>query len=444
MHKLYSLLLALVISVSMSFNFSLFAFASTADGLGKNGDEAKAYFGIQTVLYTQGTVDSKELKAVIEQAAIDATSKSPIMVYVNKGTINIKSAVVIPENVILVSEDSVVYKRTGDDYMIKLKGAIFGGTFDGNSRGKNIIQMVSTKATAKDKNMTVMNTVIKNSPVTGVQINGDNYKYGKVIRNKITNCKLNGISVYRGGQYEVIKDNKILKIGSGSHGSGIDICSSNVGVISNNKIDTVVGHGISTDPVSDSGRIRLGCKINKISDNIIKNTKHQGVYVEKNCKVSVMNNNKISNIKGCALTVDKNAKVYSLSGNSFAKSKHSNITLNGKGSYIKIVKNNTVKNGYAAGIALSSNAKMDITGNGNAITGNKLNGIQMAKKSVLKIKGKTIITKNRWGINMAKKAKAIIKKCTIKKNRAGAVYYIKGAVFKKSKCKIKGKVYKAK
>ena len=465
MKKISAILLSFILATTMLFAVPVFAEDGTGSPdqdptaadttyepqLGTNGKAALAYFGVDkhNVFEVSSTAGSNDIRTLITAVKTDATSSSPVMIYVKSGTHTLTYSLGIPENVIFVAENGVVFKRAFSDKMVKLKGSLYGGTWDGGNIAQNIIQMVNTNTTGK--NMTVMKAVIRNTKMDGVHINDRPVKHGKVLNNTITNCKHNGVSVYNGGQFDTISGNTITNIGKTStkNGSAIDICSSNAATISNNKISNVVGHGISTDPVSSNGR--YGCKITTISGNTIKNVKHQGVYIENRCSVTKFYNNKISNVQGCCLTVDKNAKVYAMSGNRLSgkgslskKGKHSIVTLNGKGAYIKIGKNNKIYNGYAAGIALSKKAKVDITGNGNQITHCKKNGIQLAAGSKLKITGKTKITNNRWGINTSGKASISIKKTTIKSNKKGAIYYLRGTKLKRSGCSIKGQVYKAK
>lgn len=461
MKKITSILLALIVAAAM-MSAPVFAVdAGTQDGastaaLGTNGNAAKAYFGAteQIVLET-ATADTIQ-ESLYFARDMTAQTKKPVIVNVKSGTISLPGALSVPYNVVLASESGVVYNMTGSDRMVLLNGSVYGGKFDGKGKAKNIIQMYRTNTAASDKNLTVMKTTLTNSEtypkIAAVQIdaNGAKIVNGKVIDNTIFKC-YNGISVYDGGSYSVISGNKIYSIGNKSRkgGSAIDICSSNVTKISGNSISDVFGHGISTDPTSDSGKYRYGCKIGEISGNTIKKINTQGIYIENKCSVTRIKNNTISNVKGCCLTVDKNAKVYAFAGNKLAggtlakKGKHSLVTIGGKKSYVKMGKNNKISGGSAAGIYVGKSARLEIVGKGNVITGNKLNGIQMAKGSVLKITGKTSITKNRWGINMDKGAKATIKYVTFKGNKKGAVYYLKGAKFKKSKCKVKGKIYKA-
>ena len=133
-----------------------------------------------------------------------------------------------------------------------------------------------------------------------------------------------------------------------------------------------------------------------------------------------------------------------MNGNTFTSAKHALVMVSAKKSVLNVGSNNIFKNGKAAGIAIGKKGRVTIKGSNNLITRNKKNGIQIDKYGVLVITGKTTITKNRWGINMMKKGRATIKNCIIKSNKKGAVYYIKGAKFKKSKCKVKGKIYKQK
>lgn len=460
MKRLTTLLLAVMVASSMLFAAPVFADTSVGE-LGPNGKAAKTYFGADeynNLILDKATPDDIQDYLYSARDITEDTGK-PVIVNVKAGTFELDSALSIPHNVVLVSESGVVYNRTSSDKMVKLAGSVYGGKFDGKNRQNNIIQLVSTTATASDKNMTVMKTTLCNTKLSkhaAVQIdaNGKAVRHGKVIDNTIDNC-YNGVSVYDGGSYDIIKGNKFTNIGIKSYkgGSAIDICSSNAGKIQNNTIKTVVGHGISTDPTSDKGRYKNGCNITEISGNTISAVNTQGIYIENKCKVTRLNNNKISNIKGCCIKVDKNASISSMSGNKLSggtlakKGKHSFISISdkkgGKRSYVKFGKNNTIKGAYAAGIYIGKNAKLVISGNGNVITKNKKNGIQMDSGSILKITGKTTITYNRWGINMYKKANANIKKVTFKGNKKGAVYYLKGAKFKKSKCKVKGKIYKA-
>lgn len=461
MNKISSFVLVLTVAMTMMFAAPVSAEDSAgtaASELGANGKAAKAYFGVGD--YNNLSLD-KATPDIIHDALdsageITADTGEPVIVDVKPaGTYDLSSALNVPENVILVSESGVVYNRTGSDKMVKLKGSVYGGKFDGKNKENNIIQLISTTATASDKNMTVMKTTLCNTKLSkhaAVQIdaNGKAIRHGKVIDNKISNC-YNGVSVYDGGSYDIIKGNKFTNIGIKSYkgGSAIDVCSSNVGKIQNNTIKTVVGHGISTDPVSDKGRFRNGCTIKEISNNTISTINSHGIYVENKCSVTKIDNNNISNVKGCCIAVDKNARINGMSGNKLSggtlakKGKHSLMSLGGKKSYVKVIKNNKFYGCSAAGIALGKKAKLDIAGKGNVITRNKLNGIQMDKGSVLKITGKTTITKNRWGINMCKGAKANIKYVTFKGNKKGAVYYMRGAKFKKSRCSVKGKIYKA-
>lgn len=466
MKKISSLVLALTVAMTMLFTVPVFA--DTNDGandpttgsnptseLGVNGRAAKAYFGADeynNLPLEKATPDMIQ-DALYSARDITADTGKPVIVDVKAaGIYYLSSALSVPKNVILVSESGVIYKRSGSDRMVLLKGSVYGGTFDGNNANNNIIQMTCDSVGAADKNMTVMKATLKNSKLTAVQIdaNGKSIKHGKVIDNNISNC-YNGVSVYDGGSYDLISGNTISTIGSAAKkgGSAIDVCSSNVSKISNNKISNVIGHGISTDPTSDHNAYRYGCKIGEISGNTIKTIKTQGIYIENKCSVTKISNNKISNVKGCCITVDKNARINGMAGNTLSggslakKGKHSLMTLGGKKSYVKVGKNNKFTGSYAAGIYVGKKAKLVITGKGNVITKNKMNGIQMDKGSVLKITGKTSITKNRWGINMAKGANANIKNVKFKGNKKGAVYYIKGAKFKKSKCSVKGKIYKA-
>ena len=465
MKKISSFVMALTVAVTMLFAVPVSA--DTNDGttdpttgpyptieLGANGKAAKAYFGAdeynKVVLDKATNDDIQDALYMARDMAEDL--QKPIIVNVKAGTFYLDSALSIPHNVVLVSESGVVYYNDCSGEMIKLRGAVYGGTFDGKMNRYNIIKMDSTKSTASDKNMLVTKATLKNTYYTAVIINGA-YKHGKVINNTITNCQLNGVCAYRGGQYDLIEGNKITKIGHKKRpgdkkagGSGIDLCSSDAKLIKNNTINDVYGHGISTDP----SMLNRGCFITEITGNTISKIKTQGIYVENKCQITKLKNNKISNVKGCCITVDKNARINGMSGNtlsggSLAKvGKHSLMTLGGKKSSVKVAKNNKFTGSSAAGIYIGKKAKLVITGKGNVITKNKMNGIQMDKGSVLKITGKTSITKNRWGINMAKGANANIKYVTFKGNKKGAVYYIKGAKFKKSKCKVKGKIYKAK
>lgn len=457
--KLSSLFLMFTVAFTMLCAVPVFADdGAAAPALGTNGNAAKSYFGVtEQPIVLEQTTPGKIQSKLDEAQKTAASTGTPVIVNVKEGTYSLSQALEVPKNVILVSESGVVYNRTGSDRMVKLEGSVYGGKFDGRNKANNIIQMflVSGSSAACGKNLTVMKTTLlntKSSKHAGVQIdaNGKAIRYGKVIDNTISNC-YNGVSVYDGGSYEIIKGNRFSNIGIKSYkgGSAIDICSSNVGTISNNTISNVVGHGISTDPTSDHNRYQNGCKIGEISGNTIKSVNTQGIYIENRCSAAKVSNNKISNVKGCCITLDKNARISMMTGNKLSggslakKGKHSLVTLGGKKSYVKIGKNNKFYSGPAAGIYVGPKAKLVISGNGNVITKNKMNGIQLDKRAVLTITGKTTITKNRWGIHMKKGARSNIKNVKFKGNKKGAIYYIRGAKLKKSKCSIKGKVYQA-
>ena len=456
MKRLTTLLLAVMVASSMLFAAPVFADTSVGE-LGPNGKAAKTYFGADqynNLILDKATTDDIQDYLYSARDITEDTGK-PVIVNVKAGIFDLDSALSIPHNVVLVSESGVVYNNYYGGTMVNLKGAVYGGTFDGKLKKDSMIKMVSKTATASDKNMLVTKATLKNTYLTAVLINGA-YKHGKVIGNTITNCQLNGVCAYRGGQYDVIEGNKITKIGHPKRtgdkkagGSGIDLCSSDAKLIKNNTINDVYGHGISTDP----SMLNKGCVITEVTGNTFSKIKTQGIYVENKCKISKIKNNKISNVKGCCIKVDKNASIGSMSGNKLSggtlakQGKHSLVSISdkkgGKKASVRIGKNNTFTGSYKHCIYIGKNATLTISGNGNVITKNKGNGIQVDTRGKLVITGKTTITKNRWGINMAKKANANIKRVTFKGNKKGAVYYLKGAKFKKSKCKVKGKIYKA-
>ena len=399
MKRLTTLLLAVMVASSMLFTAPVFAATSvdptgTVEGLnvtlGPNGVAAKDNFNIadsvavQKILPLSAQCDIETINSTLKRAKESASSTSPSMVYIKSGPsggFDLNKTISIPNNVALVCENSVVFNNNSGKEMVRLKGALYGGTFNGKMVKDKIIEMVNDneKDAASYNNMLVTKATLKNTYETAVLINGA-YKHGKVIGNTITNCQLNGVCAYRGGQYDVIQDNKITKIGHPKRpgdkkaaGSAIDLCSSYAKLIKNNTINDVYGHGISTDP----NMLNKGCVITEVTGNTISKINSHGIYVENKCSINKLMNNKISNVKGCCLTIDKNAKVHSATGNVFSggtlakKGKHSLVTLNGKKSYLKLGKKNAVKGGSAAGIYVGKKAKLLITGSGNLITKNK-------------------------------------------------------------------------
>lgn len=442
-NKLIILVVSLV--MTLSFSYPAFAIDGTAAGpdYGPNAKAAISEFGIDEncveIASKNDTVST--LNEMIMGIAPDASESNPGMIYVPEGTFNVSSTLKVLPNVVLVSESGVVFKSTSSANMIKLSGSVYGGVFDKQSRTGNII--LYDNITFKGKNGIVKKTNLKNTNLTAVQINGA-ARNAKVLNNTISNCKKNGISSYRAGHFAAISGNKISNIGKGGGGSGIDIVQSDVSEISNNTISSCKGHGISTD-TETFGIAKKSVVLGKVTGNKISNTNHHGIWLEKGSKITGgLDNNTISNATSNDLGLDKNTSVNIMNGNTFTSAKHALVMVSAKKSVLNVGSNNIFKNGKAAGIAIGKKGRVTIKGSNNLITRNKKNGIQIDKYGVLVITGKTTITKNRWGINMMKKGRATIKNCIIKSNKKGAVYYIKGAKFKKSKCKVKGKIYKQK
>ena len=437
----------IILNLSMLITVFVFSFSSVSAASRENFNTALDEFIVNPDYIMEVSDNAGNAGSAVINRYLSALSDIPDnqgfgMVYVNSGTHKISSTLHVPKNVVLVLEKGVVFKDAGSRIMVQLDGAVFGGTYDGSLKTENIIRFSNVSFNRNSNNGIVLQTSLKNSKVTAIQINGK-AKNAYVRGNVIDNCKVNGISSYRGGHYDQLVDNRISNIGNKSKGSGIDITQSDVNVISNNVITNAKGHGISTDTETHSGQ-KHSCSIKEISGNTISNIKHHGIWVEHGVKISNIKNNSISNTKYNCIGVDKNASINNMDGNKIKSAKHSLMMLKGKKSKVTIGNNNSFTSGKDAGIYIGKSSKLVIKGSNNYIKNNKKNGIQINKKGVLRINGKTTITKNRWGINMSKKAKAYINNCIIKKKKKGAIFYMKGAVVKKKACKIKGKVYRAK
>ena len=436
---------ALILMMSVSFTFAATDGSAVGYTLGENGVSACEEFGIPEydVFFTDSIDSLRNALDTAEERAEE--SQSMFMVYMVPGDYTAQRSIHVPENVILVGEKDTKYTctNTSPSYHFLVSGSVYGGTFVGNNKlsgKKGRVFLFEDKAFSAPNGI-VKNTYTSKAGWSGIEARGTSTSGCQVIGNTVRDCNGNGVRSIGGSTIALIEGNDI----SGSGQAGIDITKANVGTIKDNYIHNVTGHGISTDTeqVFDSREVKNTCVIQNVIDNTIIDTGTHGIYLEDNCHIKgTMSGNKIGKCGKCALGTHPKTTIGKMENNELYSAKLSVFGLSGKAT---MGDGNIIRNGKAAGIAISKGGNLNIKGKNNKIYKNKKNGIQLVESCSLKMTGKrNYIYSNQWGINLAKKCRATIKNADIYSNKKGAIYCRKGSSFTKSGCKIKGKVYKQK
>ena len=380
-------------------------------------DKVKARFP-QTVAVIETTDET--IEDDLSAAGGRAQGGAPVIVHAT-GTIT-AHGLVVPKNVILVSEASTVYTYdgtgNGGTYFVRMWGSVFGGTFDGKTCYYNILAKGTVGGGA---NGYVEDVVIKSGRVDGISATS------KASGIRVSNCKISnlgrcGVHAESGSTLACVQNCQISDVGQ----SGVDLLHANATEIKNNVIKNCKGHGISTD--TEHGSIcpqQNDCKITRIAGNTISNCKHHGIYLEDRVKVNYIQNNKIFSNTRTGLNVMKNAIAKVVTRNDIYGNKHSNITVSGKNATVKLGSSNKIRNAKGNGINVSAGGKLYILGAGNKIYSNRYNGINLTDKgSYLKITGKKTQVSNHRnnGISFSTKSRGSIANVTFAKNKHLALY----------------------
>lgn len=437
----------------------------------KNLTAAKKLYSTKKVI-TNESLDT--LQADLFEAALNNSSdKSPCIVYIPADTTYvIKSAkaykkggiqagykvgVYVPENVILVAEDTTVIKAGAEmTRLVMVSGSVYGGKYDGAKKAsfplsfKSGTKFEKTKSKDKQVDGNIEYTEVTGATQCGIKAIG--CKYIRICYNNIHDCSTRnacGVSIMYGSLATSISKNTITNIGSEKYGSGIDITHASADNINNNTITKVAGHGVSTDTEqSPSSKTKQNyVRITNMKGNKISKAGTHGIWLEKKCYVkSSFSSNTITDSGSCGIAIqgthkypgDNKYVIKKMSSNTIKRSKRSNISVTGKYGIISLGKNNTINESLEqCSIVLDEKAKLYIVGTGNKINGSEQYGIYLKNGSYLKSTyKKTYIQENgKYAIGLTNKSKAELKYTTLTKNTSGSAYVGSGCTLKTTSCK---------
>ncbi len=454
--------------------FSLFR-ADTVDVVAANNLEAaKTAYGTSKVIENESFETLQD--DLFEAALRNSSDTSPCIVYVPGGrtyTVTSEKAhnkegikagyasgIFVPENVILVAEDSTVFSANPSGKMQRLVmvcGSVYGGTYKGNNKCDFVVQFRNNttfetiKSGSRQVDGNIEKTIVSGAKACGIK--GIGTKNVNIRYNTVTDCRTRsacGIGVSYGAKANQISRNTIKNVGAGGFGSGIDVTHANVNYIEYNTISGAAGHGISTDtdqkPLSKTKQNY--CKIYRIKGNVISNSTGHGIWLENRSQItSTLLSNTIKNGKKCGIAVEANSKyagsnqysINAMTQNQIYNNAASNISVSGKYGKIRLTKNNVIKGSKKQiGIVADKYAKVYITGANNKITGNKSYGIYLKNRSNLSVTstGRNYIQSNqKYAIGLYNKSKAVVKNMTLTGNKKGTAYIGKGSSLRYSRCK---------
>ena len=463
-----------LLSIAFAVLFAISSFVvsgSAAEADTKNLVAAKKLYSTKKVI-TNESLDT--LQADLFEAALNNSSdKSPCIVYIPANTTYViktakaykkggieagyKVGVYVPENVILVAEDTTVIKAGASmTRLVMVSGSIYGGKYDGAAKAsyplsfKNSTTFEKTKSGDKQVDGNIEYTEVTGATSCGIK--AITCKNIRICHNNVHDCTTSnacGISLMYGSSATSISRNTITNIGSSKKGSGIDITHANADNINNNTITNAAGHGISTDSEqSPSSKTKQSyVRITNIKGNKISKSGNHGIWLEKKCYVkSAFSDNTITDSGSCGIAIqgthkypgDNEYAIKKMSSNTIKKSKRSNISVTGKYGKISLAKNNTINESIEqCSIVLDEGAKLYIVGTGNKINGSAQYGIYLKNGSYLKATyKKTYIQQNgKYAIGLANNSKAELKYTTLTKNTKGSAYVGSGCTLKTTSCK---------
>ncbi len=466
MKRLLSVIFA-VLFVAGSFTVN--GVAAEADT--ENLTAAKKLFSTKKVI-TNESLDT--LQADLFEAALNNSSdKKPCIVYIPANTTYViktaknykkdgitagyKTGVYVPENVILVAEDTTVIKAGAEmTRLVMVSGSVYGGKYDGAKKAsyplsfKNSTKFEKTKSGDKQVDGNIEYTEVTGATQCGIK--AITCKNIRICHNNIHDCtKANacGISIMYGSLATSISKNTITNVGSDGKGSGIDITHASADNINNNTITQTGGHGISTDTEqSPSSKTKQNyVRISNMKGNKISKAGKHGLWLEKKCYIKgSFSSNTITNSGSCGIAIqgthkypgDNEYVIKKMSSNTIKKSKRSNISVTGKYGIISLGKNNKInKSKEQCSIVLDEKAKLYIVATGNKINGSKQYGIYLKNGSYFKSTSKkTYIQENgKYAIGLTNGSKAELKNATLTKNTSGSAYVGSGCTLKTTSCK---------
>ncbi len=466
MKRLLSFIMAFICVIGM---VSVNGQAAQADTT--NLEAAKKAYSTEKVIVNESRDTLQE--DLFEAALNNSSDTSPCIVYIpantkyvikeakayKKGEIKAgyKVGIYVPENVILVAEDSTVIKAGASmTRLVMVSGSVYGGKYDGASKAsfplsfKNETTFEKKKSGDKQVDGNIEYTDVTGATKCGIK--AISCKNIRICYNNVHDCTTRnacGISIMYGSSATSISKNTITNIGSEKYGSGIDITHASANNINNNTITKTGGHGISTDTEqSPSSKTKQNyVRITNIKGNKISKAGTHGIWLEKKCYVkSSFSSNTITDSGSCGIAIEGTHKypgdnkyvIKKMSSNTIKRSKRSNISVTGKYGIISFGKNNVINDSIEqCSIVLDEKAKLYIVGTGNKINGSEQYGIYLKNGSYLKSTyKKTYIQENgKYAIGLTNESKAELKYATLTKNEKGSAYVGAGCTLKLTSCK---------
>ena len=396
-----SIPLVLIASVSLSA-------LGTAPAFADNLSAALSQYGADRGAVVEAA--PSDLVTALSDAGTQSSSESIRIVHAGAGAYT-AGELVVPENVVLVAEQSAKFSAKANSNILVVRGSVYGGTYiQGSDKSKDAILCYKRNYSGKngrvEKAVVVSNS--KGRSDAGILVYGCK---NVIVRDCSVDKALNGIRISGGSTATEISGNKITSCGSGSSGSGIDIMSSDVSVIAKNKVTGCLGHGISTG-LPSTGK-NPGLRIGEVVDNVIQNNGHQGFYVEGGTKVEKLAGNMFSG-NGTGLAIRSNVHSYgkyttthwttyvkAADSNKFVSNKGSNISVIGKSAKLYLGKNNQLNSSKSGcGIAVSEGAGVSV-GSNNTFNKNATSGAVVQSKGRFAVQGasNTFGTNTRSGIS---------------------------------------------
>lgn len=399
-----------------------------------------------------------DLMAALENAGSMAAPAEKAIVYLPSGEYRLCGHIDVPENTVLVADDDSLIiasndYASGDNYLVRLSGSMYGGIYDSNYKNKTTIRLLKNGSFSNGNGQIEYLTVRKSSRY-GIVAQGS--KKSKINGCTVTKCKASGISVLKPSsdtaagatQIESITNSDISNNGTKGEGAGINLSFADVGTIDRCTISSNADKAVSTN--SDS---RSGCHIGTIKNCTIKNNVNNGVHIKPNCRLDhFVKNTLVGNDDGIiAAAITKEGTkgksiIKDVSKNTFKTSKTPQIEAQGSGASITIGSGNKILSGKTYGILAFKYGKVTISGSNNIIKGN-YKGIGAQTHGSIKISGKKnqIIKNKNRGVHAIKKGVISISGSSnkISGNKKGAVYCASGAKVTLKKVKISGKIYKS-
>jgi len=430
---------------------------------GPNYTAAQEVFGFSDLnVFTAYSLTDIETLLKRAKSSGAGTADSPAVVYVPNGSFILEKSVVVPENILLLSEDNVEYTSSNDKQpMVKLFGSLYGGSFDGADTATQGVRF--QEVAYAGKNGIVQHATIYDIKAHGLLASGAGCTNVQIIDCSITHCGMNGINALYEATISLIQGCTIND--NGHHApngcSGINLGHSNVSKIQDCIIMNNTDKGISTysDPnpsVSDPS-----CIIGEVTGCTIADNHINGVYLKPLYHIDSFTNNTImgnpdgivcvglsskgtagasyvKNVKNNTFDGNKNsqlharhklAKIYVSSGNTFSGGKNAVLALDGGN--ISITGNNNVIQKKATGAGIDCNGgSVLIKGASTKIRNNGTHGLYVADGTVKITGDKTQVTGNRQvGLGLFSNAKVNIAgaSTTIKSNKTNNVYVGKGS-----------------